>query len=76
MASFGDTTDPSAPPETEDQRSARVAREAELIAAARARLDAGQGIGGAELQAWFDADAATDEPIPVPDAPGAVPRVA
>ena len=66
MASPGDIL-PCAPSETEEERRILVAREAELIAAARERLDAGQGISGAELQAWFKADAETDEPVAVPN---------
>lgn len=69
MKSHGDTT-PHALPETEEQRRARIAREADLIAAARASLAAGRGITGAALEAWFAADEATDEPVPVPDVSG------
>lgn len=63
MESPGDMT-PHALPETEEQRRARIAHEAELIAEARASFAAGRGITGAELEAWFAADEATDEPVP------------
>jgi hypothetical protein len=54
--------------ETAEARAARIANEARMIAEARARLDAGEGISGAALEAWFDAYKATDDIIPVPKA--------
>jgi hypothetical protein len=59
------------PPETEAKRRQRVAREGELIAKARARLDAGEGVSGDELEAWLDAYATADGPVPVPGRQGA-----
>ncbi len=55
-----------AQPDDERERRLRVAREAELIAAARARLDAGEGLTGDMLWAWFDAFGHTDDPVHVP----------
>jgi hypothetical protein len=52
--------------EAAEARAARIANEARMIAEARTRLDAGEGISGAALEAWFDAYKATDEIIPVP----------
>jgi len=43
------------PPETPAARASRLAREAEMIAEARAQLDAGQGRTGRDLDAWLDA---------------------
>ena len=42
-------------PETAEARRLRIAREAVMIAEARAQLDAGQGRTGADLDAWLDA---------------------
>jgi hypothetical protein len=42
-------------PETAEAGRLRIAREAEMIAEARAQLDAGQGRSGADLDAWLDA---------------------
>jgi hypothetical protein len=52
--------------ETAEARAARVESEARMMAEARTRLDAGEGITGAALAVWFDAYKATDEMIPVP----------
>jgi len=53
--------------ETEEQRRARVAREAELIAEARAELDAGLGIEDDQLEAWLDQlEHDPDAPLPTP----------
>jgi hypothetical protein len=40
--------------ETPEARERRLAREAEMIAVARAQLAAGQGRRGADLDAWLD----------------------
>jgi hypothetical protein len=42
-------------PESAEARRQRLAREAKLLAEARAQLDAGQGRTGADLDAWLDA---------------------
>jgi hypothetical protein len=41
-------------PEAADAQRQRLAREAEMIAEARAQLDAGQGRTGADLDAWLN----------------------
>jgi hypothetical protein len=55
--------------ETDEERRARVAQEAGLIAAARARLDAGEGVSGDGLLAWLGAYERSDEAVPVPTTP-------
>jgi len=56
--------------QAEERRRLRIAEEAELVAEARARIDAGEGISGPELDAWFDAYVTTDGPVPVPQRQG------
>jgi hypothetical protein len=46
---------PSAADAEAEARRLRLAREAEMIAAARAQLDAGQGRTGRDLADWLDA---------------------
>ena len=41
-------------PETDAERKRRLAREAEMIAEARAELDAGLYVDPAEVDAWID----------------------
>jgi hypothetical protein len=65
---------PPRPSQTEEKRRLRIAKEAKLISEARARLDAGEGISGAELEAWFDAYMTTDRPVPVPGRQGSAGR--
>ena len=67
------STDPALPepqPETAAERQARVTREQEMLAEARAELDAGLGISGAALEEWLTAFANGEErPIPAPPSP-------
>ncbi len=51
--------------ETEAERQARLAWEAEGIAEADAELDAGLYVDAAELRAWIDS-LRTDSPLPPP----------
>jgi predicted transcriptional regulator len=51
--------------ETEAERHARIAWEAEGIAKARASVAAGYYATSAEVKAWIDS-LATDRPLPVP----------
>lgn len=51
--------------ETEDERQARLAWEAEGIAKARASIAAGYFATSAEVDAWIDS-LRTDNPLPVP----------
>jgi hypothetical protein len=52
-------------PETEAERQARIAWEAEGIAEARADVAAGQRVDEAEVDAWIDS-IGTDHELPVP----------
>lgn len=52
-------------PETEVERQRRLAWEAEMIAKARAELDAGLYATSAEVKAWIDS-IGTDHELPVP----------
>jgi hypothetical protein len=67
------STDPTFPeplPETEAKRQARVTRESEMLAEARAELDAGLGVSGPALEEWLTAFANGEErPIPAPASP-------
>ena len=61
---------PARRPETAEERTARIAREAEIIAKARADLDAGLGIDDDDLEAWLDdLDHDPDMEIPTPAVP-------
>jgi predicted transcriptional regulator len=51
--------------ETEADEQRRLAREAEMIAEARAELDAGLYATSAEVKAWIDS-ISTDHELPVP----------
>ncbi len=51
--------------ETEDERHARLAWEAEGLAHARASIAAGYYVTAAEVNAWIDS-LGTDNPLPVP----------
>ena len=42
------------PAETEAQRAARLARERQELDAARAQIDAGQGVDDARVRPWLD----------------------
>jgi predicted transcriptional regulator len=53
--------------ETEAERQVRVAREAEMIADARASAEAGQLIDEADMDAWIDS-LGTDHELPPPRA--------
>jgi len=53
------------PVETEAERQARLAREAEGIAKARASIAAGYCATSAEVNAWIDS-LGTDNPLPLP----------
>ncbi len=72
MSVIGSIDNVRVPAQSDDERERRlgVAREAELIAAARARLDAGEGLAGEALAAWFDAYMTGDGPVPVPTCKG------
>lgn len=60
---------PVARDETGEQRRARVAHEAELIAQARAELEAGLGIEDDQLEAWLDQlEQDPEAPLPAPQA--------
>lgn len=62
-----DAAFPEPQPETEAERQARVTREREMLAEARAELDAGLGISDAALEEWLTAFANGEErPIPAP----------
>ena len=56
---------PAARRETEADRQRRLAWEAEMIAEARAELDAGLYATSAEVKAWIDS-IGTDREMPVP----------
>ncbi len=56
---------PATPSETEAERQARLAWEAEGIAAARAELDAGLYVDADEIDAWIDS-IGTDHELPPP----------
>jgi predicted transcriptional regulator len=58
-----DTSDPR--PETEAERQARLAREAEGIARARTSAAAGRVVDSAKVKAWIDS-IGTDHELPVP----------
>jgi predicted transcriptional regulator len=47
------------------ERRRRLAREAEMIAEARADFDAGRLVGSATVKAWIDS-IGTDHELPVP----------
>ena len=51
--------------ETEAARQARIAREAVMIAEARADVAAGRLVGSAPVKAWIDS-IGTDHELPVP----------
>ena len=53
------------PPETEEERKRRLAWEAEMIAEARAELDAGYYVDADEIDAWIDS-IGTDHELPPP----------
>ena len=53
------------PPETEAERQARIAWEAERIAEADASIAAGYYVTSAEVRAWIDS-IGTDHPLPPP----------
>lgn len=66
---------PPTHPESAAERAERIRREAEIIALARAELDAGLGIEEEEAEAWLDALEA-DEDLPLPEPPtGSTPRL-
>ena len=52
-------------PESEVERRRRLAREAEMIAEARADIDVGRLVGSATVKAWIDS-IGTDHELPVP----------
>lgn len=56
---------PDARPETEDERRARLAREAKGIADAEASLAAGLYVDADEIDAWIDS-IGTDHELPPP----------
>jgi predicted transcriptional regulator len=56
---------PAARRETEADRQRRLAWEAEMIAEARAELDAGLYATSAEVKAWIDS-IGTDHELPLP----------
>ncbi len=56
---------PAARCETAADRQRRLAWEAEMIAEARAELDAGLFVGAAEVDAWIDS-IGTDHELPLP----------
>lgn len=60
-----DDNAPDPRPETEAERQARLAWEAEGIARARASVAAGYYATAAEVDAWIDS-LGTDKPLPVP----------
>jgi predicted transcriptional regulator len=55
----------AARPETDAEKQRRLAWEAEMIAEARAELDAGLYATSAEVKAWIDS-IGTDHELPVP----------
>ena len=57
---------PGDAPETPEQRQARLAREAEMIAEAEAELAAGQSISLEAIKAWV-ASWGTDHELPPPE---------
>jgi predicted transcriptional regulator len=59
-----DSADPGRP-ETEAEKQRRSAREAAMIAEARAELDAGLYVDAAEVDAWIDS-IGTDHELPAP----------
>ena len=58
-----DTPDPR--PETETERQARLAWEAEMIAEADAEIKAGLYVDSADIKAWIDS-IGTDHELPPP----------
>jgi hypothetical protein len=52
-------------PQTEAEKQGRLAREAEMIAEARAELDAGLYVNVAEVDAWIDSICIEHE-LPLP----------
>jgi hypothetical protein len=60
-----DNATPDPRPDTEAERQARLAWEAEGIAAARAQLDAGFYVDATEVDAWIDS-IGTDQELPPP----------
>jgi predicted transcriptional regulator len=56
---------PAARPETEADRQRRIAREAEMIAEARASAAAGRVVSSEEVDAWIDS-LDTDHELPAP----------
>jgi predicted transcriptional regulator len=61
-------TDPATAPaafETDEERDARLAQEAEDVARARASIAAGYYATATEVSAWIDS-LRTDAPLPVP----------
>ncbi|MGH7041002.1 MAG: hypothetical protein ACREFY_02575 [Acetobacteraceae bacterium] len=57
--------DEEARADAEAERNRRFAREAEMIAEARAELDAGLYVDAAEIDAWIDS-IGTDHELPPP----------
>jgi predicted transcriptional regulator len=55
----------AARPETQAEMQRRLAREAEMIAEARAELDAGLFVDAAEIDAWIDS-IGTERELPPP----------
>jgi predicted transcriptional regulator len=64
-ASRPDDGTQAARPETDAEQQRRLACEAEMIAEARAELDAGLYATSAEVKAWIDS-IGTDHELPVP----------
>jgi predicted transcriptional regulator len=65
----GDSTQATRP-ETDAEKQRRLAREAEMIAEARAELDAGLYATSDEVKAWIDSIGTEHElPIPYPRHP-------
>jgi hypothetical protein len=60
----GDSTQ-AARPETDAERQRRLAWEAEMIAEARAELDAGLYVDAADIDAWINS-IGTDHELPLP----------
>lgn len=56
---------PNPRPETEAERQARLAWEAEMIAEADAEIEAGLYVDSADIKAWIDS-IGTDQELPPP----------
>lgn len=64
-APLADRAIPAGQGESPVDRLRRLAREAEMIAEARASLDAGRYVDGDEVEAWLDS-IANGRPLPLP----------